>query len=81
MPVDSLLPSLFANSVVTFRQKKEIEDIPQKIKKTEFILDLIISSLINDVPTLYNGFLKVMEESENVDISQFAKNLGKLKQL
>ena len=81
LPVDSLLPTLYANGVITFDQKIEIEDIPQKIKKTQFILNLIISSLINGRPTLYNRFLKVMEESENVDISQFAKNLGKLKQL
>ena len=81
LPVDSLLPTLYANGVITFDQKKEIEDIPQKTKKIQIILDLIITSLKSGVATLYNRFLKVMEESEDVDVRQFAKNLGKLKQL
>ena len=79
LPLDSLLPTLYAKNVVTFDQKNEIDDIPQKMKKIQFILDLIIRSLKNDVATLYNRFLKVMEESENKDIQQLAKKLGRLK--
>lgn len=79
--MDSLLPTLFANDVVTFDQKKEIEDISQRTKRIQFILDLVISSLKNDVATLYNGFLKAMEESENIGIRLLAKELGELKQL
>ena len=78
LPVDNLLPSLFANNVITFDQKKDIEDIPQKKKQMEFILDLIIHSLENDVASLYNGFLKSIQQSEDVVTRELAKKLGDL---
>ena len=78
LPVDSLLPSLFANGVITFDQKEEIEELPQKKKKMEFILDAIIRSLNVGVGDLYNGFLKVMEESKDLVTRKLVKKLGKL---
>ena len=78
LSVNNLLPSLFTNGVVTFKQKQEIESIPQEMKRMEFILDLVIKSLSNDVPVLYNGFLKVLKESEDLVTKELATKLGKL---
>ena len=66
---------------MTFKQKQHIKGIPQEINRMEFILDLIIQSLANDVPTLYNGFLKVLKESEDMVTRELAKKLGKLTHL
>ena len=81
LPVDNLLPSLFANKVVTFDQKEHIEELLHKKEKMKFILNLIIRSLEKNVPALYNGFLKVMKESDDVVVLELTKKLGKLIQL
>ena len=78
LPVDSLLPSLYAYNVVTFDQKEEIEELPQKKKKMDFIASLIIRSLDSGVADLYNGFLKALKESEDLPTRKLAKKLGKL---
>ena len=78
LPVDNLLPSLLSNKVVTFNQKVHIDELPQKKRKMEIILDLIISSLEKKIPLLYNGFFKVMKESEDLVVLELAKKLGKL---
>ena len=81
LPVDNLLPSLFANKVVTFDQKVDIEKLPQEKEKMKFILDLIISSLEKKIPVLYNGFFNVMKESDDPVVRELTKKLGKLIQL
>ena len=81
LPVDNLLPSLYAYNVVTFDQKEEIEELPQKKKKMDFILRLIIRSLDSGIVDLYNGFLKVLKESKDVSTRELAKKLGKLMHL
>ena len=81
LPVDDLLPSLLSNKVVTFNQKVDIDELPQKKRKMKFILDLIISSLEKKIPVLYNGFLKVMKESDDLVVLELTKKLGKLKHL
>ena len=78
MPVDILLPSLFANSVVTFEQKEDIKEMPGKKKRMGAVLSLIIRSLDNGVAALYNGFLKVLKESDDLLTRELAKKLGKL---
>ena len=78
LPVDSLLPSLYAYNVVTFDQKEEIEELPQKKKRMDFIASLIIRSLDSGVADLYNRFLKVLKESEDLPTRELAKKLGKL---
>ena len=78
LPVDNLLPSLFANNVVTFDQKEYIEELLHKKERIKFILNLMISSLERDIPALYNGFLKVMKESDDVVVLELTKKLGKL---
>ena len=78
MPIDNLLPSLYAHNVVTFDQKEEIEELPQKRRRMEFVLNLIIRSLDNGVGDLYNGFFKVLKECEDLLTREFAKKLGKL---
>ena len=62
---------------MTFNQKQHIKGIPE-IERMEFILDLIIRSLDNNVPVLYNGFLKVLKESEDLVTRELAKKLGEL---
>ena len=78
LPIDILLPSLFANNVVTFDQKEEIDELPHKKKRMEFVLNLIIRSLEMGVDGLYNGFLKVLKTSEDLLTRELAKKLGKL---
>ena len=78
LPIDTLLPSLYAYNVVTFDQKEEIEEKPGKKKRMEALLGLIIRSLDNGVADLHNGFLKVLLESEDLLTKEFAKKLGKL---
>ena len=78
LPVDNLLPSLFANGVVTFEQKEDIEEMLARKKRMGAVLSLIIRSLDNGVPILYNGFLKVLKESEDLVTRELAKKLGKL---
>ena len=78
LPVDTLLPALYANEVVTFDQKEEIEELPQKKKRMEFVLNLIIRSLDIEIGGLYNGLLKVLKESEDVTARELARKLGKL---
>ena len=77
LPVDNLLPSLYAYNVVTFDQKEEIEELPQKKRRINLI-DLIIRSLDIGIADLYNGFLKVLKESEDVSTRELAKMLGEL---
>ena len=62
---------------MTFKQKQHIKGIPE-IERMEFILDLIIQSLANNVPVLYNGFLKVLKESEDLVTRELTNKLGKL---
>ena len=78
LPVDSLLPSLYAYNVITFDQKEEIEELPQMKRRMEFVLDLIIRSLAGGVADLYNKFFKVLKESKDLPTRKLAKKLGKL---
>ena len=78
LPVNSLLPSLYARNVVTFDQKEEIEELPHKKKRMEFVLNLIIRSLDMGISSLYNGFLKVLKKRQDFLTRKLAKKLGKL---
>ena len=81
LPVDHLLPSLYSNDVVTFNEKKYIDELLHKEERIKFILNLIISSLEKKTPALYNGFLKVLKESDDLVVQELTKKLGKLIQL
>ena len=78
LPIDNLLPSLYACNIVTFDQKEEIEELPQRKRRMGFVLNLIIRSLTYGVGDLYNGFLKVLKECEDLLTRELAKKLGKL---
>ena len=78
LPVDSLLPSLYAYNIITFDQKEEIKELPQKKRRMEFVLDLIIRSLASGVADLYNKFFKVLTDSKDLPTRELAKKLGKL---
>ena len=78
LPVNTLLPSFYAYNVVTFDQKEHIEELLHRKDRMSFIVDLIIRSLECGVADLYNRFLKVLKESEDLPTKELAKKLGKL---
>ena len=78
LPVNTLLPSFYAYNVVTFDQKEHIEELLHRKDRMAFIVDLIICSLECGVADLYNRFLKVLKESEDLPTRELAKKLGKL---
>jgi len=77
LPVDALLPSLYASGVVTFHQKQSIEAKSLDREKMRCVLDLIINSLKANVAIKYNNFLKAMKDSKDLDANELVKKLGK----
>jgi len=77
LPVNALLPSLYASRVVTFDQKQSIEAKSLDRDKMRCVLDLIINSLKADVAIKYNNFLKAMKDSKDLDANELVKKLGK----
>ena len=75
MPVETLLPSLYAEEVIDFDQKQAVEAKAVDTKKMSYILDIIIRSLKAGVATKYNTFLKVVKDSKD---NEAVKNLGRL---
>ena len=67
---------LYAKNVITQNEKVQIqaELDPEKMVK---LLDIIITSLKLNQPEKYLGFLKAMEESEDLVLQKTAKGLGK----
>ena len=78
LPIDSLLPSLYAYNIITFDQKEEIEELPQKKRRMKYVLNLIIHSLDAEISGLYNEFLKVIKKSGDLVAKELLKKLGKL---
>ena len=68
---------LFANDVITTKEKKVIES---KIgcEKMEYLIEIIIPSLEQGFGKKYKSFLKAMEDSEDTDLRDTAKKLGML---
>ena len=77
LPVDSMLRQLYAEQVITGREKEMIENIKLKHKKMEYLLDsVIIPSLANNVTEKFTGFTEVMEKSDDLILINMAKKLG-----
>ena len=67
--------SLFANDVITTKQKKIIaKKIDDKMEY--LIVEIIISSLQQGFGKKYKYFLKAMEDSEDIDLQNTAEMLG-----
>ena len=79
LPVETLLPSLYASGVVNSKQKQEVDAMHTRAEKMGYILDLIIDSLMAGAAIKYNKFLEVMKKSEDSVPNEIVKSLGKLK--
>ena len=79
LPVETLLPSLYASRVVDFNQKQKVDAMHTRAEKMGYILDLIIDSLKAGTAIKYNKFLEVMKDSEDSVPNERVKSLGKLK--
>ena len=79
LPVETLLPSLYASRVVDFNQKQEVGAMHTRAEKMGYILDLIIDSLKAGTAIKYSKFLEVMKNSEDSVPNEIVKSLGKLK--
>ena len=66
---------LYAKKVITDEEKICIKTLVGK-EKMEFVLDLIIRSLRHKCCFKFKGFLKAMEEGEDVLLKKKAKDLG-----
>ena len=73
-----LVPSLYAEEVINFDQKKAIEATLLDTDKMGYILDLVIKSLKAGVASKYNSFLKVMKDSKDLVVNVAVKSLGRL---
>ena len=78
VPVEHLLPSLYARGVVDSNQKKIAEAKLLDTEKMSYVLDLIIDSLKAGIPVKYNHFLEVMRDSEDPVANKSVKALGKI---
>lgn len=78
MPVEHLLPSLYARGVVDSNQKMIAEAKLLNTEKMSYVLDLIIDSLKAGVAIKYNNFFEVMRDSEDPVVNKSVKALGKI---
>ena len=78
VPVEHLLPSLYARGVVDSNQKMIAEAKLLNTEKMSYVLDLIIDSLKAGVAIKYNNFFEVMRDSEDPVVNKSVKALGKI---
>ena len=77
LPIDSMLPWLFAYNVITVRERQKIETLPTSNQKMEYLLDdIIMLSLQVNVTEKFEIFLEVMEESDDLLLTDMAKKLS-----
>ena len=75
---DNMKTLLFANDVITTKEKKVIENKIGCEKMEYLIEEIIIPSLEQGFGKKYKSFLKAMEDSEDTDLRDTAKKLGML---
>ena len=68
--------SLFANEVITTKQKETIANKIGHDKMEHLIAEIIIPSLQQGFGKKYKYFLKAMEDSEDTDLQDTAEMLG-----
>ena len=74
LPYPDMSGKLYAKDVITNQEKLEINNLIGK-RQMERLLDIIIQSLHCNNTTKYKGFLKAMEESDDVLLRNKAKEL------
>ena len=73
-----MMDSLFQKSVITNVEYRKIRKKNGKERMRYLITEIIIPSLNLKHSEKYKYFLQSMEESENIDLKDTAKELGKL---
>ena len=74
----AMMGSLYSNNVITDGQRQIIDAKIGEGKMMYLIVDILIPSLKLDHCKKYRGFLEAMEESDDSDLKNMAKKLGKL---
>ena len=74
---NAMMGSLLAEDVITYDERKIINEKIGAEKMDYLIVDIIIPSLKVKNHKKYKGFLKAMENSEDGDLKDMAKRLGK----
>ena len=73
---DNMERSLYAYKVITAGERKEIKSKVGGDQMDYLIVDIIIPSLEQKFSKKYKGFLKAMEDSEDIDLQKTAEMLG-----
>ena len=71
LPVDDILPYLYADGVISMSIKQDISDIPQRKKKAERLLDEIGRGLDIELTEKFKRFIEVVDtysEDEGDDL-------------
>ena len=77
LPIDSMLPWLFVQNVITQSHSEMIQTFPLSAQRMEYILDnIIIPSLHNNVIVKFQAFLEVMKQSDDSCFIDLARKLG-----
>ena len=76
LPYPDMSGKLYAKDVITNQEKLEINNLIGK-RQMERVLDIIIQSLKCNDTAKYKGFLKAMEESDDLLLRNKAEKLGK----
>ena len=72
-----MLPQLYCNKVITEGQKKEIEAKELDSDGMQYFLDnVLILSLELDITEIYNRFIKVLQDSDNLIQCGMAEKIG-----
>ena len=75
---DNMKTSLYASSAITTKEKRIIDSKIGCEKMEYLIVEIIIPSLEQRFGKKYKSFLKAMEDSEDTDLQDTARMLGKL---
>ena len=77
LPIKSMLPQLYCNKVITEGQKKKIEaENLESVGMQYFLDEVLILSLELDMAEIYCGFVKILEESDDLIQRGMAKKIG-----
>ena len=77
LPIDSLMPALIQESVVTTLNQQKMSQMSSETDKTAHLLnEIVIRSLKAKVLTVFENFLKVMEASEDLTCQSLGKDLS-----
>ena len=68
--------ALEANGVITRQEKEEIDKMKVSTYQMEKVINIVRTSLLGNNTKKYKHFLEAMEQSEDTDIKDKAKELG-----